>query len=537
MTSPALAHLDWEKTAPVGPTLPALLAWGAAAHGSREVLVIDDERLTYADLDARSRAFAARLLQAGIGKGTRVGILLPNGAQFLVSFFALARIGATAIPVSTLSSSPELARIARSAGFSLLIATDVHLGTDFLARIDAMLGADASDTAIAQPQTPHLRAIWLWRGAAAWGTSIVETPASARDAARVAAAQALVVPADMLTIIYTSGSTSEPKGVMHTHGAFMRSSRRWVASMPYRDADRLFVASPMFWVGGLITSLLTMMQVGGTVVGSVRSGAALLDVIECERCTTLQVWPHMARQIAEDPGFADRDWSAMRAGTVLAMIPAEHHPRNGNGFGWAMGMTETAGPHSSAMAMIDDEHIGAMGLLAPGMEHRIVDPETGAIQPEGERGELHVRGDTLMLGYAGRERADTFDADGWFATGDICSIRDLHLFFHGRRDAMIKTAGANVAPAEVEAALMTLPGIAEAHVIGVPDQQRGQIVGALVVPLEGTTLDRDAVLAGARPLLSSYKVPRKLAIVATAPLTGTSKLDRRAALRLIEQLG
>jgi len=317
----------------------------------------------------------------------------------------------------------------------------------------------------------------------------------------------------------------------------MRSSRRWAASMPYRDGDRLFAASPMFWVGGLVTSLLTVMQVGGALVSSARGGAALLDVIERERCTTLQVWPHMARQIADDPSFAGRDWSAMRMGSVLGMIAPERHPRNPNGFGWAMGMTETAGPHSLAMASIDDDHRGAMGLLAPGMDHRIVDADTGAILGEGAQGELHVRGDTLMLGYAGRERADTFDADGWFATGDICSIRDLHLFFHGRRDGMIKTAGANVAPAEVEAALMTLPDIAEAHVLGVPDPVRGQIVGALLVPRVGATLDRETVLVAARSLLSSYKVPRKLAIVAVAPATATNKLDRRAALRLIEDLG
>ncbi|MET0376105.1 MAG: fatty acid--CoA ligase family protein [Rhizorhabdus sp.] len=279
------------------------------------------------------------------------------------------------------------------------------------------------------------------------------------------------------------------------------------------------------------------MQVGGALVSSARSGSALLDVIESERCTTLQLWPHMARQIADDPSFARRDWSAVRAGSVLEMIAPERRPRNPNPFGFAMGMTETSGPHSAAMLDIDDDHRGAMGLLAPGMEHRIVDPETGEILAQSQPGELHVRGDTLMIGYVGRERAETFDADGWFATGDICTIRDGHLFFHGRRDAMIKTAGANVAPAEVEAALLTLPDIAEAHVIGVPDPVRGQIVGALLVPREGATLVPDIVLAAARPLLSSYKVPRRLAIIAKAPTTATNKLDRRAALKILEELG
>ncbi|MET0137365.1 MAG: class I adenylate-forming enzyme family protein [Sphingobium sp.] len=533
----AITHLDWEKTAPVTPTLPALLRWGADTHGDRDLMVIDNERISYAGLHARSADFAAHLLRAGVGRGTRVGLLLPNGIEFLVSFFALARIGAVPVPVSTLSSPAELARIARSAGFGLLIATDAYLGSDFIDRLGRMIDGAVEGTTILTPDAPHLRTVWLWRGVAGWATNIVERAASPAELAVVAAAEALVTPADMLTIIYTSGSTSEPKGVMHSHGNMLRCSRRWAASMPYRDGDRLFAASPMFWVGGLVTSLMTLMQVGGAVVTSARSGSALLDVIEGERCTTLQLFPQMARQIADDPSFAGRDWSAVRAGSVLAMIPPERHQRNPNPFGFAMGMTETSGPHSLAMAEIDDDHRGAMGLLAPGMEHRIVDPETGAILGEGEEGELHVRGDTLMMGYAGRERQDTFDADGWFATGDICTIRDDHLFFHGRRDAMIKTAGANVAPAEVEAALLTLPGIAEAHVLGVPDPERGQVVGALLVAREGATLALDTVLAGAKPLLSSYKVPRRLAIIAKAPTTATNKLDRRAALRMLEELG
>lgn len=171
------------------------------------------------------------------------------------------------------------------------------------------------------------------------------------------------------------------------------------------------------------------------------------------------------------------------------------------------------------------------------MDHRIVDLDTGALLGEGFPGELHLRGDTLMLGYAGREPHEVFDRDGWFATGDICSIRDAHVFFHGRRDAMIKTAGANVSPAEVEAALLTLPGIAEAHVLGVADPERGQVVGAILVPDDGAMLDRDTVLQAVRPLLSSYKVPRKLVIVAAAPATATNKLDRRAAVRLLDEQG
>jgi acyl-CoA synthetase (AMP-forming)/AMP-acid ligase II len=532
------AHLDWGKTADIAPTVPALLAWNISRNPDRELLVIDDQRMTYADACRRSAEFARLLLGHGLGKGARVGLLMPNGTDLLASWFACLRIGAVAVPISTLSAPAELVRILRSSGVALLITTDRLHAIDFLARLAEALGLRDDDPAIACPDAPLLRAIWLWRGEASWARRIDAGAATPVPSAIVAAAEAGVVPADEATIVYTSGSTSEPKGVVHSHGNFVRSAQRWCASMPFRADDRFFANSPMFWVGGLITSLLTCMQAGATLVTSISPDpGALLDIIEGERCSMIQVWPFMDRRLTEHPSFAGRSFPAMRAGTCTAMLPPERRPIGGNKFGWAMGMTETAGPHSSGMASIDEGHRGAMGLLAPGMEHRIVDPETGAILPEGERGELHVRGDTLMLGYVGRERSEVFDHDGWFATGDICSIRDMHLFFHGRRDAMIKTAGANVAPAEVEAALVQAEGVAEAHVLGLADETKGQIVGALIVPRAGEHPDPAAIVGTARALLSPYKVPRRLLVVETIPTTGTNKLDRRAATRLLEERG
>lgn len=335
-----LAHLDWHKTPTLTSTLAALVTWGAANHGSRDLLVIDELRLSYAEADQRSAAFALQLLSFGVGRGTRVGVLLPNGSEFIVTWFALARIGAVAVPVSTLSSAPELARICRSAGFALLVTTDRQPGTNLLERLASTLQLAEGDTAIASLEVPHLRNIWLWNGTARWANPIVERQSTLAEGNLVAAAEALVTPADTIAVIYTSGSASEPKGVIHSHGNFLRSSRRWAASMPYIDGDRLFAASPMFWVGGLITSLLTMMQVGGALIGSAHTGSELLDVIERERCTALQVWPHLARRIADDPSFAGRDWSAMRVGSIGAMLTAAS--TDAPPFGFAMGMTGPA---------------------------------------------------------------------------------------------------------------------------------------------------------------------------------------------------
>lgn len=528
-------HLDWAKTAPVVATMPALLAWGAATVGATDLFVADFERITYAEAEARSATFAALLLAQGVGKGTRVGLLLPNGIDFLVSWFAVARIGAVAVPISTLSTPAELVRILRSSGVSLLVATHAVLNLDLGARIERALDLVDSGPIIACAAAPSLRTIWLWSGMAPWASSIAQPLLTPVSSAIVAAAEAQVFPADEVTIVYTSGSTSEPKGVLHSHGNFLRSSRRWCASTAFQRGDRYFGSNPMFWVGGLITSLLVSMHVGATWVSSqARDPGAILDMIEGERCTLIQIWPSLAHTLVQHPSFATRDFSAMRAGTVLAMLPPESHPRNPNPFGFAMGMTETAGPHTLGMAELDDDHRGAMGLLAPGMEHRIVDPDTGVNLPDGEFGELHVRGNTMMLGYVGREPGEIFDQDGWFATGDLCCIRDSHLFFRARLGAMIKTAGANVAPAEVEAALIQADGVAEVHVVGVPDEIRGEIVGALIVPHAGAVLDRQALLATARELLSSYKVPRRVLVVDSIPLTGTNKLDRRAAAKLLE---
>lgn len=527
-----LNHLDWTKVAPGLATLPSLLAHCRDKYADRELLVNDGDRITYAQAIDRSAALSTHLLAHGVGKGSRVGMLLPNGEAFLITWLAIVRIGAVAAPLSTLSTPVELGRLALSSGFSLLISTDRFRNVDFITKIDDALAPDPDCALFSSAIAPSLRAIWLWEGDAPWATPVPPGMA-ALPSALVELAGTAVKPSDPVSIIYTSGSTSEPKGVAHSHGNFIRSARRWAASMIFCEGERFFGTAPMFWVGGLIASLLTMMEVGGTFISTARTGAEMLDVIERERCTIIQVWPYMAKRIVDDPTFAARDFSAVRGGSVPEAVPEAI--RSNLPFAYCLGMTETAGPHTVALAESDPEHGAAMGALAPGMEHRVVDLETGATLEEGARGELHVRGDTLMLGYEGRERTEVFDRDGWFATGDVCSIRDGRVYFFGRRDAMIKTSGANVSPGEVEAALLKIDGVAEAYVLGLPDAVRGQLVAALVVPSPGVSLAPDTLLTILRRDLSGFKVPRRLLVADNAPKTATNKLDRRAAIALLQK--
>jgi acyl-CoA synthetase (AMP-forming)/AMP-acid ligase II len=352
----------------------------------------------------------------------------------------------------------------------------------------------------------------------------------------LATAEAQIAPADLMTIIYTSGSTADPKGVIHSHGVMLRQGAKLAASYPFESDDRIYAPLPFFWVGGLTWILFNAMNVGATVLCSAKSGAAVLDFMERERTTYMAGWPHLSRILANDPSFPGRKFRHMRGGGLVEAVPLQMRPKN-QYFGQSLGMTETCGPYTISWFDLPDALIGSLGTPMPGMEHRILDVDTGLPVAEGAIGELVVRGECMMLGLVKRERGEVFDADGWFHTGDLCSHREGHLFFHGRRDDMIKTAGANVSPREVEAALMSLPGIAQAHVSAVPDPERGAVVGAIVVPAPGAAIEAAATRAAAAKLLSSYKVPRIILVMEPSrlPMMSSSKLDRRALLKLLHE--
>ena len=253
-------------------------------------------------------------------------------------------------------------------------------------------------------------------------------------------------------IVTTSGATAEPKAVVHTHGAEVRHA--WTMAQLYEltEDDRTFTNMPFFWVGGLTVVVLSHLHVGAAVLTVERMDATeMLDLIEKERATRLLGWTLFER-ISADPTFAERDLSS-----IVEMRPARAARYRGRGT-TRSGMTETSGPHTAAARggrTQEDlpEHLrGSFGPPVPGVQHKIVDPETGAELADGVEGEICVRGASLMDGLYKRERSEAFDDDGWYHTGDKGSSRDGLLFFTGRRTEMIKTGGANVAPREVELA-------------------------------------------------------------------------------------
>ena len=533
-------------------TVPALLRAQVAARPDQVLLTCDRDSLTYAEADRRSAELARALLAAGAGPGTRVALLFPNGPDFVVGWLASARIGAVSVPLSTFSTSAELVGLLRGAGVAVLLAAAGYRSHDYPASLRAGI-PELDLTApppLLSPTVPSLRRIAFAvppAGTAAEGIDpawtldglLADAPSVGDDV--LAAAEAAVSPADRMVIVHTSGSTSEPKGVVHTHGALVRHLDNLNELRRYEAHEILFSNSPFFWIGGFAYALLGTVVAGATLVCSnAPTAAGVLDVLERERPTMVNGFAASVAHIPDDPSFPRRDLSSIRRGNLWPIMPADLRPADVELRHTMLGMTETgsvclAGPPDDEDRVLPEHQRGSFGRPVPGFETRVRRADDGGDAGPGELGELSLRGPFLMDGYDGRERHDTFDADGWYRTGDLVTVDDDGLFyFRGRGSDMIKTAGANVSPREVEAAILEVSGLV-AHVVGVDDPARGQIVAALVRSPSAGSPDPDDLRTRLRARLSAYKVPRRIRVVPTddVPIMSSGKLDLRALKELL----
>jgi acyl-CoA synthetase (AMP-forming)/AMP-acid ligase II len=521
-------------------TVPYLLRERAARRGEHLFLICDDDVLSYSDAESRSAALAKGLLAVGVGPGTHVGLLHANGSAFVVCWLAAARIGAIAIPLSTFSTGAELRVLLRNADIEVLLAAMSFRGRDYVAALRAAVPDLDFNVAppLLSPAMPALRRVAF----AAGGSGVApEWTADALVAAGIgvgddvlAAAEARVSPADRMVIVHTSGSTSEPKGVIHQHGPLIRHLDNLNSLRRYAEHEVLFSNSPFFWIGGFAYCLLGTLLAGATLVCSNATDTALtLDLLERARPTMVNGFAASVAHLAQDPSFANRDLTSIRRGNLWAIMPADVRARDPELRHNMLGMTEAG---SVCLASADEtdqpEHRrGSFGRPVPDCEAKIVDPDTTVALAVGEVGELWLRGPFLMEGYYGREQHETFTADGWYRTGDLFHVDgDGFFYFTGRRGDMIKTAGANVAPREVEAAIADITGLVS-HVVGVDDPERGQLVAAAVrVPRAQEAPDVDALRAELRNRLSAYKVPQRYIVLADdeVPMLSSGKLDARA---------
>ncbi len=483
-------------------TIGELLRVQAARWQSKPMVIDPDSSVSYADLDRDTRTLAAGFLQAGVSKGTRVGLLMPNGVDWIRIWLSLARIGAVTVPLSTLLTARELGAQLRTASVQYLVAVEEFRGHRYHRDLTGL-------------ELPALRQVWT-------PAEVSALPTGPRGADVVDTASAAVTPADTVVIIFTSGSSGPPKGVVHSHGSALGAVRAGLAARCVRPDSRLYLPMPFFWVGGFGGGIVTALVAGATLVTEpAPDPGATLRLLARTGVTLFRGWPEQAAALARHPEREGSDLSALRPGSLVALLPETLRGRPGSRAS-LFGMTETFGPYCGYPADTDmpESAWGSCGKPFPGMEVRISDPDDTGV------GIIEVRGPHTLRGICRRSREEVFTVDGFYATGDRGRLDDDgFLFFHGRADDMFKVNGATVYPSEVVDALLTLPGVRAAAATKVSGPQ-GDQVGALVVCDTEVTLDE--LRSGARKVLSTFKVPTVWSLTGDAeaiPRGGTGKVD------------
>ncbi|MFD1611503.1 class I adenylate-forming enzyme family protein [Sphingomonas tabacisoli] len=525
-------------------TLPGYLREVTERFAAREAVVFHSPhgviRWDYATLWDKAVAVAKALIARGLGKDGRVGILMSNRPEWLAATFGISLAGGVAVPLSTFSTRDELEHLLAASDISVLLLERTLLKRDFLADLHAIEPALAGTPPFRCPRFPYLRRIVALdhtTGAGEWQRFLEE--GRDVDTALVDAAAAQVRPSDTAVLFFSSGSTRLPKGILSAHRGVAIQLWRWARIYALEGDLRCWAANGLFWSGVFGMALGMTFSAGGAIVLQPTFAAEeALQLMEREKVNVPLAWAHQWARLAEAAADMPVDLSSLRyldSDTPLAAHPTV--PR-----GWkeptGYGVTETfticvAWPEGTPSAIRGTSH----GEVLPGNTVKIVDPLTGTIVPRGISGEIVVRGPTLMLNYVGIPAGETLDAEGYFHTGDGGHFDESgRLFWEGRLDDIIKTGGANVSPAEVDAVLATCPGVKLASTVGVPHDTRGEMVVACIVAREDALLDEAGIRTFLNERLASYKVPRRVLFLREEelPLTGSAKV-KLAALRDVAQ--
>jgi acyl-CoA synthetase (AMP-forming)/AMP-acid ligase II len=534
------------------PSTPVFIRTLAERYAANDLIVYEGQRLTYAEAASESARMAGGMLRAGITKGTRVGLLMPNSPDFVVALLAAARIGAIIIPINTFYKPKELAFVLRHADIQILLTVDHLLSNNYIERLETAIpalrdqaGPNTQDAPLFLAEFPYLRRIVVWGECdRAWSYSpdALLAGADTIDEDYLQAVEQCVVPADPVIIIYSSGSTADPKGAIHTQGSVIRHAYNLNYWRDLRSADRIFSPMPFFWVGGLVFTLLCAMHKGCSLIcEALFEPEKTLQLLESERVTQVTGWPHYGAALVDHPSFGARDLSSIRAGNIYPLLPPELRPADPQLRSNALGMTETCGPHCIDHMDVDLEEAmrGSFGRPLEGIEHKLIDPDSGAAVAPGSDGEVCIRGYNVMQGLYKVEREDCFDKDGFYHSGDGgYQNAEGFLFFKARLGDMIKTAGANVTPLEVEILIDKQAEVQCSYVVGLPHPDRGQEVASAVILNTGEELDAGTLRGRLKQELSAYKIPAKIFFCRKAdiPFTDSGKVDKRRLTQYLSGL-
>ncbi len=521
-------------------TLGGFLDEVAERFGQHEAIAFDDPLLgdarvswSYAELRDHARAVAKALVAGGVGKGTRVGVLLGNRPEFVATLFGISLAGGVAVTLSTFSTRSELATLLELSDIDSLL-TQSGIARRVLTDDLAMLLPGARDGAVTSTSFPYLRAVAVlggggeggfrrWNDFIASGSGVPDELLDARTA-RVGGN-------DVGLIIYTSGTTSAPKGVIHLHSTVVKQFR-WQSHIYGRTgASRVASPFPLFWSAGVVSVLGSTLAAGGTYVADeVFEPGAALKLIAREQVDEYYGFPTHTAALADHPDWPTAELSSLTR--VSGNNEFDGHPNARPDPAWnhvvGYGMSESctfAVSHLSTTPTALQR--SSAGLPLPGVELRIADFETGAVLGVGQEGEICLRSPTMMPHYVGMRREDSFDDEGFFHAGDTGFVdADGYLHWTGRIKNMVKTGGANVASGEVEVVAAALGALKLCRVIGMPDRRLGEMVVLCAVKEDGRDITEDAVRVAMREKLAAYKVPRRVLFFALDdyPLTSTGKV-------------
>ncbi len=511
----------WEQ-----PTLPAVLAAAAERYGDAPFLE-DGRVLSFRELEAEAVRAARALLAAGLEKGDRVAIWAPNLWEWVVAALGIHLAGGVLVPINTRFRAGEAGYVLRRSRARLLFTVGTFLGTDYLAALDGEALPDLERRVVLRGEAG---------GAWSFGDFLASGEAVSEGAARERADA--VTADDLSDMLFTSGTTGHPKGVMTAHGQNVRAYATWSEVVGLREGDRYLVVNPFFHAFGYKAGWLAALMRGATVLPH-----AVFDVPEVlrrvgeERVSVLPGPPALYQSILAHPDRGRYDLSQLRlAVTGAAAIPVEliHRMRDELGFETIItgyGLTECCGIVSMCRYDDDPETIATTsGRAIPGVEVRLVD-RAGREVPRGEPGEVVVRGYNVMRGYFEdpEETARAIDAEGWLHTGDV-AVMDArgYLRITDRIKDMFIMGGFNCYPAEIEGLLFEHPQIAQVAVIGIPDPRMGEVGMAFVVPEPGSNPTPEELHAWCREHMANYKVPRRIEIVPELPMNAMGKVQKFA---------
>ena len=519
-------------------TIPAMLRATAAEHAEREAVVDTSAeptvRLTYAEVKDRVDGVAAAVIAAGIQRGDRVAIWAPNCWEWIVSLIGLQSAGAVLVPLNTRYKGVEAADILRRSGARLLFTVEGFLGNDY---VSMLRGAGEGDEA--SGELPDLERIVLLRdtGARPDGTlSLEEFVATGAEvpADEVTARINELTGDDLSDLLFTSGTTGAPKGVKLSHAQTLRAFGDWADIGGLRVDDRYLCINPFFHAFGYKAGIVASFMTGATLVPMATFDLdAVADLIEAERISVIPGPPTIYQTLLNHPGFdAERASTLRLAVTGAAVVPVELVERMRNELGFdtvvtAYGMTEASGCATICRREDSAETISTTsGRAFPGMEVQVVDDD-GTPLPAGEAGEVWVRGYNVMSGYFNdlEQTAETLTPDGWLRTGDVgVMTEDGYLTITDRKKDMFIVGGFNAYPAEIERLLLGHPDVAQAAVVGVPDERMGEVGYAFVLPTHGTSPDPAEIVAWSKEHMANFKAPRYVEVVDALPLNASGKV-------------